>query len=173
MNFLNRLFAKTEAKSLRPLDAGDEDIVAVAAGEMIDVRTLPDPMFAEEMLGKSVAFHYNTDSVIICSPANGKIAAMFPTGHAFGVETKEGVQILVHVGIDTVNANGDGFILFDKRIGDEVKAGEPIVRADLKKMSEKYDMSTILIITDANGKEIEFIENQPVKRGTSLLKKNA
>ncbi len=170
MGVLDWLFGNSEEKTLTPLNVADNDIVAMAYGEIIDVKSLPDPMFAEEMLGKSIAFRYDADSVIICSPANGELKALFPTGHAFGVETAEGIELLVHIGIDTVNAKGDGFKILSKRQGDKVKAGDPIVKVDLKKMSAKYNMSTILIVTNSNGREIDFIEPQTVKRGTSLLK---
>ncbi|MBQ1341064.1 MAG: PTS glucose transporter subunit IIA, partial [Erysipelotrichaceae bacterium] len=76
----------------------------------------------------------------------------------------------VHCGIDTVNANGDGFKLQGKKQGDVVKAGDPIVRVDLKKLSANYDMSTMLIITNANGKEIAFVEPKEVKRGEPVIK---
>ena len=80
-----------------------------------------------------------------------------------------GVEVLIHCGIDTVNANGDGFKLLGKKQGDAVKAGDPIVEADIKKLSKNYDMSTMLIITNANDKEIEFIEPQNVTRGQSVI----
>ena len=81
-----------------------------------------------------------------------------------------GVELLIHCGIDTVNANGDGFRLLKKKQGDTVKAGDPIVEVDLKKLSAKYDMSTMLIVTNANGREIAFIDPAEVKRGESVIK---
>ena len=86
------------------------------------------------------------------------------------IETKEGVGVLVHLGIDTVNEKGDGFKLYAKRKGDAVSAGDPIVKVDLKKLSEKHDMSTILIVTDDNGKTFDFLESGKVQRGQSILK---
>lgn len=83
---------------------------------------------------------------------------------------ENGVEVLVHVGVNTVEAQGDGFRLLGKKQDDSVKAGEPIVEVDLKKLSEKYDMSVMLIITDDNGKHLEFAAPGPVKRGQSVLK---
>ncbi len=74
---------------LEPVNAADEDIVALADGQMIDVTTVSDPMFAEKMMGDSIAFSYEGDKVTICSPANGTLSAIFPTGHAFGVTMKK------------------------------------------------------------------------------------
>ena len=169
MGLFDKLFKKEE-EVLPELNVDDSAIVAIADGELIDIKSVPDPVFAEEMMGKSSAFKYNKDKVTLCSPANGTLGVLFPTGHAFGIVTNEGVEILIHCGVDTVNANGDGFKLLKKKQGDTVKAGDPIVEVDIKKLSANYDMSTMLIITNPNEKEFEFIEPQAVKRGQSVVK---
>ncbi|MBR2791741.1 MAG: PTS glucose transporter subunit IIA [Erysipelotrichaceae bacterium] len=169
MGLFDKLFKKEE-EVLPELNVDDSAIVAIADGELIDVKSVPDPVFAEEMMGKSTAFKYNKDKVTLCSPANGTLGVLFPTGHAFGIVTNEGVEILIHCGVDTVNANGDGFKLLKKKQGDTVKAGDPIVEVDIKKLSANYDMSTMLIITNPNEKVFEFIEPQAVKRGQSVVK---
>lgn len=169
MDFFDKLFGNFET-SLPKLHVEDSDIVAPADGTIINIKTLSDPMFAEETLGKSIAFHHDGDSVVICAPANGVIRVLFPTGHAFGIKTKEGVEILVHLGIETVNEKGNGFKLYSKQRGDAVSAGDPIVKVDLTKLSEKYNMSTILIITNDNEKTIEFLKSGKIQRGQSILK---
>ena len=168
MGIFDKLFGRNE--ELISLDVSDEDIVAIADGKMIDITSVSDPMFAEEVLGKSVAFSYESDKVTLCSPANGTLKLLFPTGHAFGIMMKDGVELLIHCGIDTVNSKGDGFRILKKKQGDPVRAGDPIVEVDIKKLSASYDMSTILIITDPKEKEFEFIDLQDVVRGQSLLK---
>ncbi|HCV54846.1 MAG TPA: PTS glucose transporter subunit IIA, partial [Erysipelotrichaceae bacterium] len=74
-----------------------------------------------------------------------------------------------HIGINTVEANGDGFKVLNFKQGDEVKAGDPIVTVDFKKLGAKYDMSTMLIVTNANGQTITFRQPGDVKRGESVL----
>ena len=170
MGLFDKLLKKEEKVVLPELNVGDEDIVAIADGELIDIKTVSDPVFAEEMMGKSVAFKFPGDKVVLCSPANGTLAVLFPTGHAYGLQMNNGVELLVHCGIDTVNANGDGFRLLGKKQGDSVKAGDLIVEVDLKKLSAKYDMSTMLIITNANDKQLDFIEPQIVTRGQKVTK---
>ena len=170
MGLFDKLFKKEEEVKLPELNVSDDAIVAIADGELIDVHTVPDPVFAEEMMGKSIAFKYNTDKVVLCSPVNGTLSVLFPTGHAYGLTAKNGVEVLIHCGIDTVNAKGEGFILLGKKQGDSVKAGDPIVEVEIKKLSRNYNMSTMLIITNANEKEISFIEPQFVKRGQSVVK---
>ena len=152
-------------------DENSDDIVAMAEGDLFDVTTVPDQVFAQKMLGESVAFQYAGDEVEVCAPASGTLTVLYPTGHAFGVTRDDGVELLVHIGIDTVEANGDGFTLGKFKQGDKVKAGDMIVKADLKKLGAKYNMSTMLIITNANGKDIHFISPQHVTKGQSVIQK--
>lgn len=166
---LNFFKKKEKREELSVLSVDDDVIVAMADGEMIDVTTVPDPVFSEKVMGDSVAFKYTGDKVIICAPANGTISVLFPTGHAFGIAMKNGVELLIHIGINTVETNGDGFRLLDKKQDDSVRAGEPIIEVDLKKLSQKYDMSTMLIITDADEKNITFREPCMVTRGQRVI----
>ena len=103
------LFDIFKKNSLSDVNAQDDDIVAIADGEIIDVNQVSDPVFSSQMMGKSVAFRFESSKVTLCSPANGTLSVLYPTGHAFGITRKDGVEILVHIGIDTVNAKGDGF----------------------------------------------------------------
>lgn len=170
MGLFNKLLNKEAA--FKPINVDDKTIVAMADGEIIDVKTLSDQMFADEIMGKTIAFKYHDDKVTLCSPANGTLSVLYPTGHAFGVTTNNGVSLLIHCGIDTVNARGEGFRLLKKKQGDNINAGEPIVEVDIKKLSNDYDMSTMLIVTDANEKDLEFLNIQNVKRGETLIKIN-
>ncbi|MBR4608977.1 MAG: PTS glucose transporter subunit IIA [Erysipelotrichaceae bacterium] len=171
MGLFDKLFKKEEEVVLPALEnVADEDIVAIADSELIDVSTVSDPVFAEQMMGKSTAFKFDKDKVVLCSPANGTLAVLFPTGHAYGIAMNNGVELLVHCGVDTVNAKGDGFKLLGKKQGDAIKAGDPIVEVDIKKLSKTYDMSTMLIITNANDKELDFVDPQTVTRGQKVIK---
>lgn len=163
------LFDVFKKKSLPPVEAEDDDIVAMADGNLIDVTAVSDPVFARKMMGDSTAFRYDGDKVMLCAPANGTLSVLFPTGHAFGVTMKDGTELLVHIGIDTVNAKGDGFRLQNKKQGETVKAGDPIVEVDLKKLGTEYDMSTMLIITNDADKKRTFIAPQAVKRGQKVI----
>ena len=170
MGLFDKLFKKEEEVSLPALEnVSDEDIVAITDGEIIDIATVSDPVFAEQMMGKSTAFKYE-GKVVLCSPANGTLGVLFPTGHAYGILMNNGVELLVHCGVDTVNAKGDGFRLLGKKQGDPVKAGDPIVEVDVAKLSKTYDMSTMLIVTNDNGLGLEFIDPQPVVRGQKVTK---
>ncbi len=165
MGLLN-LFKKE--KSLPEINVDDNQIVAVADGKVIDITTVSDPVFAQKMMGDGIAFQFDEDTVTLCAPANGTLSVLFPTGHAYGITMKNGIELLIHCGINTVEANGDGFKLGKLKQGDAVKAGDPIVTVDLKKLKGKYDMSTMLIATDTNGNTVTFISPAAVTRGQSV-----
>ncbi|MCH3960960.1 MAG: PTS glucose transporter subunit IIA [Solobacterium sp.] len=160
------MFKKKEAA----VSVSDDVIAAPADGELFPIESVKDEVFAQKMMGDGVAFRYSQDHVVLCAPCNGVLSVLFPTGHAFGITMNNGVEVLVHIGIDTVNAKGDGFRLLKKKQGDMVKAGDPIVEADIRKLGQTYDMSTMLIITDNHDHKISFIDPCTVTKGQSLLK---
>ncbi len=163
---LFNLFKKKEG--MPSLSVPDDAIVAMADGQMIDVANVSDPVFAEKMMGESTAFVYNTDKAVICSPANGTLSVLFPGGHAFGVTMHNGTELMVHIGINTVEANGEGFKLLGKKQGDTVHAGEPIVEADLKKLGEKYELPVMLIVTNSDSHKVQFVAPCNVKAGQKV-----
>ncbi len=149
----------------------DKEIVieAVMDGELVDITNVNDEMFAGKVLGDGVAFRNDSDSFTVCAPISGKLSALYPTGHAFGITDSNGVEILVHIGIDTVKANGDGFKIADFKQDDEVKAGDVIVTVDQKKLKEKYDMSTMLVVLNSQGKTINFKNSGKIKQKDNIL----
>lgn len=167
MGLFDKLFKKAEPE-LPAVDVADNAVVAIADGKMIDITTVSDAMFAEKMMGDGVAFTYDQDSVTFCAPANGTLSVVFPTGHAFGITMNNGVELLVHIGIDTVSANGEGFKLLGKKQGSPIKAGEAIVKADMKALKAKFDMPVMLIVTNTNGNEITMPQPKDVTRGETI-----
>lgn len=144
----------------------DDVIIAPASGELEDLSQVNDDAFASKALGDGVAIKLNDN--FITAPANGKVTALFPTGHAFGITTNEGVEILVHIGINTVNLQGKGFDVLVHQ-GDEVRAGQPIVRVDRKAIEKQgYDLTTMVIITNPNNKDIKLKTSGKVTVGTQL-----
>lgn len=162
------LFHKKE--SLSALQVADNDIVAMADSTIIPVSEITDEVFATESLGTTCAFRCEAATVTICAPANGKLTVMYPTGHAFSIAMADGTELLVHIGVDTVNENGRGFKVLASQ-GDQVRAGQPIVEVDYKKLMKKYDMSTMLIVTNPDEHPIAFRGTGEVHRGDSILKK--
>jgi PTS system, glucose subfamily, IIA component len=144
----------------------DDDIVAISDADLVNIEDVNDETFSQKMMGDGVAFKLDND--FICSPANGTLETMFPTGHAFGVLTNEGVEILIHIGLETVNLKGDGFDVLVKQ-GEKVRAGQPIVRVDREKIQKAgYDLTTMLVITNPNNKTINLKNDGSVKIGDKL-----
>lgn len=162
MGLLDR-FKKQEASKY-----GDADIVAVANGEMVPPSKISDPMFAEEMMGKTIGFKLADGKIV--SPANGKVEVMFPTGHAFAVRMADGTGLLVHIGINTVELNGKGFKALVKE-GTAVKAGQTMVEVDLDVVKEAgLDSVTMLIVTEPIKDVYEYIDYGSVARGQVISK---
>ena len=127
-------------------EAADDAIVAVAAGKLVGPEDIVDEMFKTEAMGQTVAID-PTDGTIV-APANGVLEMVFETGHAFGIRMKDGTGLLVHIGVDTVGLKGKGFKTL-KKTGDAVKAGEPVVKADLGVIKAAgLSAQTMLVVTE-------------------------
>lgn len=109
-------------------DYAEDAIVAVSDGNMIPIETVNDETFASKVMGDGVAFELKGS--VIVSPSAGELSVVEDTGHAFGVSRADGAEILVHIGINTVDLNGEGFTVLAKA-GDTVKAGQPVIQVDL------------------------------------------
>ena len=122
-------------------------IYAPVKGTCIDITEVNDIGFSSKIMGDGVAI-VPTEG-IVTAPCDGRISMIFDTGHAFGIEANNGAEILIHIGIDTVNLNGEGFEIL-KKTGQKVKKGDPVIRFELEKVKKLYDTATMVIMT--NGK---------------------
>lgn len=130
------------------------NIVAPVKGRVIDLSETPDKVFAEKMAGDGVAIDAIGD--VFVSPCDGTLTMIFKTNHAFGIKTENGIEILVHIGIDTVQLNGDGF----ERLCEEnakVKAGTPIIKIN-RELIEKNGKSLITPVLITNMDSIKSLE---------------
>ncbi|PKK39394.1 PTS system, beta-glucoside-specific IIB component [Clostridiaceae bacterium JG1575] len=122
--------------------------VAVAApvtGQCVDLKQVPDEMFSQRLMGDGVAV--DPEDGLFVAPADGELTMVFKTGHAYGMQLDKKVEILVHIGIDTVELNGDGFEVLAQQ-GQKVKKGTPIVQANLALIRERgYNPITPIIVT--------------------------
>lgn len=123
----------------------DNNIYAPVSGKCIDITEVQDATFASKMMGDGIAIIPLTN--VVKAPCDGEISAMFHTGHAFGVKADNGLEILIHIGIDTVNLEGKGFTVL-KQKGDKIKKGEAIIEFDLENIKKDFDTSTMMIITN-------------------------
>lgn len=145
----------------------DNEVVAVANGELIPASRIKDEAFAAEAMGQTVAVE-PSDGLIV-SPANGEVEMIFDTGHAFVVRMKDGTGLLIHIGIDTVSLQGKGFRVLKKQ-GESVKAGEPVVDVDLAAVTKAgYSMQTMIIVSEpADDKTMAFKNFGMVSRGQTI-----
>ncbi|MDE5908113.1 MAG: PTS glucose transporter subunit IIA [Lachnospiraceae bacterium] len=117
-------------------------------GECIPIKDVKDPTFAEEILGKGIAIIPAEGKVY--APADGVVSTVFPTGHAVGVTTPDGVEILIHVGMDTVELKGQFFRTMVEA-DQEVKRGDLLLEADMEEISNAgYDTVTPMIICNSS-----------------------
>lgn len=128
----------------------DCNVYAPVAGTCKDITCCSDNVFAEKMVGDGFLIEPEDD--VIASPCDGEITMIFPTLHAFGITTADDKEILVHIGVNTVELNGKHFqkLCEEKK---KVKKGDPIVSAKINEIKALgYDISVMVIFT--NGKEI-------------------
>ncbi|WP_078553732.1 PTS sugar transporter subunit IIA [Bacillus alkalicellulosilyticus] len=159
---LGKLFGKKLAEV-------KETIVAPLTGEVKELEEVPDPVFSQKMMGDGFAIVPSEGFVV--SPVEGKIIQFFHTKHAVGIQSKTGLEILIHVGLETVSMNGEGFTAHVKE-GDKVRVGDTLITFDLDLISKKAK-STITPVVITNSDSVESIEreteSQAEKGKTALL----
>lgn len=142
------------------------DIVLTApiSGKMLALENVPDPVFAKKMMGDGIAVDPVNGKVV--SPIDGKIIQVFPTKHAVGISTNNGVEILIHIGLDTVNLNGEGFTSHVNE-GDQVKQGELLIsfEIDLVREKAKSTVTPIIITNTEDIAEISINDKDNVTAG--------
>jgi PTS system glucose-specific IIA component len=128
-------------------------------GRCFDISEIPDEVFSSKMLGDGIGFE-STEGILY-APVDAEILQVFPTKHALILKSKEGIEILLHIGIDTVDMKGEGFETFVEK-GQQVKAGDKLLTFDndLIKAKAKTNLS-VLVLT-----ENELMESVEFKLGT-------
>lgn len=135
--------------------AKKEVIISPLTGEVKPLAEVDDPVFASEAMGKGIAIEPTVGQAV--SPVNGVVSTVFPTGHAIGIASDEGAEILIHIGINTVQLEGKYYSPVVKQ-GDRVKQGDLLVNFDIEKIKEAgYPVITPIIITNTN-RYVDVIE---------------
>ena len=148
-----------EVKEEPELTDGEEiTVLNPLAGEIVSLNQVKDATFSQEILGKGVAVV--PAEGVVYAPFDGKVDMMFETGHAVGLTSDKGVELLIHVGIDTVNLKGQYFHPM-KKTGDEVKKGDVLLTFEKEKIEQEYDLMTQVIISNTN----RYQEIKAVKTG--------
>ena len=125
-----------------------EDVYSVADGQVINIEDVKDPVFSQKMMGDGFAVEPDNGNIV--SPVAGKVASIFPTKHALGLVTDNGLEVLVHIGLDTVSLEGKPFEVKVTE-GQTVAAGDLLVEADLAAIREAgRETSTVVVFTNAD-----------------------
>lgn len=136
----------------------EETILAPLSGRVTELSEVPDPTFSQKMMGDGLAIVPTEGEVV--SPVDGEIVQFFHTKHAIGIRSLSGAEILIHVGLETVSMNGEGFE-GHVREGDKVKAGDKLITFDIDLIKEKAaDIITPIVIT--NGENVESLDKKPM-----------
>ena len=149
-------------------DTNDDVICAPCKGEVVALSDVKDEVFSSGAMGKGVAI--NPSEGKIYSPCDGTISVFFPTGHAIGLQATNGAEVLIHVGMDTVNLNGKGFTPKAKA-GDTVKKGQLLLEVDLDEIKNaKLSAITPVIITNtADMKDVIATDAKTASVGDKLI----
>ena len=144
-----------------------EELLSVVDGTLIPIEEVKDPVFSQKMMGDGFAVASTGDTIYACADAT--VTMLFPSNHAVGLTLSNGMEILIHVGIDTVNENGNGFTCMCEQ-GKTVKKGEALLKMDREYLLSKgYDLTVIVIFTNAESyKEFRKVDNVDMKGGESI-----
>lgn len=143
-------------------------LIAPVDGKILDLSEVEDPVFSQKMMGEGIAVIPEDNTIV--APADGKIVLIPETRHAFGMKLADGMELLVHVGLDTVSLGGEGFTAL-VNINDEVKAGTPILKVDTDFVKSKgISLTTPLIIMNHGEYELTAFHTEGnAKAGETVL----
>ncbi len=146
----------------------DSIISAVVSGQVVPLKDVNDPVFSTEMMGKGIAI--KPSEGVVYAPGDGEVTVSYDSKHAYGITTTEGTEILIHIGIDTVNLNGQYFTTNVKQ-GDIVKSGDILATFDREKINEAgYDDIVMMIITNSMSySDVAPLDKQQVSFGEDIL----
>jgi sugar PTS system EIIA component len=166
MEGMIRMFKKLFGKKEEPVQT--IQLLAPITGNAVNLSAVPDPVFSEKMMGDGLAIEPSEG--IVVSPVDGEIMQVFPTKHAVGIRAKNGAEILIHIGLETVSLKGEGFETHVKQ-GDTVKAGEKLVTFDIGVIGEKAKSTvTPIIITNTDqAASLKILTEGNVEKGTTPI----
>ncbi|MEB7782536.1 glucose-specific PTS transporter subunit IIBC [Mammaliicoccus sciuri] len=156
-----------DQESAAILAEGGATIYAPIKGEVVNISEVPDKVFSEKMMGDGVAIIPETGEVV--APFDGKLKMTFPTKHAIGLESNDGVELLIHFGLETVKLEGKGFEILAEADTDIVK-GQPLMKVDLDFIKENADSTiTPIVVTNLGDASLEVLTIGTVEQGDKIL----
>ncbi|MBM7584242.1 PTS system glucose-specific IIA component [Bacillus pakistanensis] len=131
-------------------------IYSPLSGNLLPLEQVPDPVFSQKMMGDGLAVE-PTDGKVV-SPIEGEVMQVFPTKHAVGLKSKNGAEVLIHIGLETVSMEGKGFEAHVSE-GSKVSVGDPLITFDMELVKEKAK-STITPVIVTNGDDLGTLEKK-------------
>ncbi|MDF2700309.1 MAG: system, glucose-specific component [Haloplasmataceae bacterium] len=161
---INQFLSKVKDEVL--IKTKNYPFVSPLSGKLISLKAVPDVIFSNKIMGDGFAIIPN--SGLLVSPVDGMVAFIYPTKHAIGIKSENGIEILIHLGLDTVNLNGEGFHIL-VNVGDQINLGQLLMKVDLKVIrSNNLSLVTPIIFTNADFNFNKFsVKN--IKRGQFLF----
>ena len=151
-----------------PATLQNETLVTPIVGDVVALADVNDPVFSSGAMGQGIAV--KPSQGVVYAPADAEVSIAFPTGHAFGLKTTDGAEVLIHVGIDTVSMNGEGF---EAKVaqGDKVKAGDILGTFDSNKIAAAgLDDTTMVIVTNtADYASVAPVATGSVAKGDAVI----
>ncbi|MND49270.1 PTS system beta-glucoside-specific EIIBCA component [compost metagenome] len=161
-------FPKSAAQDEQVITACEDDVLAPMSGTVLALDQVPDATFASGLLGQGVAIIPSDNRVI--APFAGEVASLFQTKHAIGLLSESGIEVLIHVGIDTVKLDGKPFTAH-VNVGDKVQPGDLLLEFDRQAIIDAgYDLATPIIISNSDDyRDVVIVAATSVSAGTPLL----
>ena len=157
-----------EKEEVAPATLQNETLVTPILGDVVSLADVNDPVFSSGAMGQGIAV--KPSQGVVYAPADAEVSIAFPTGHAFGLKTTDGAEVLIHVGIDTVTMNGEGF---EAKVaqGDKVKAGDVLGTFDSNKIAAAgLDDTTMVIVTNtADYASVAPVATGSVAKGDAVI----
>ncbi len=142
-------------------------IFSICDGQIIKLSEISDPVFSEKILGDGVAIFPESQEIL--SPVDGKIVQVFDTKHAYSILSDDGLEILVHIGLNTVELKGEGFKSFVNN-GDMVKTGDKIAEINIEYIeSMGYQLYTPILITNLDKIDKMNVKEGRIKKGEEII----
>ncbi|MCT4663455.1 MAG: PTS glucose transporter subunit IIA [Tissierellales bacterium] len=144
------------------------EIKSPIKGQFVLLENVPDPVFAQKMVGDGIAIEL--DENMVKAPIDGEVVNVFPTKHAIGIKNSDGVEMLIHVGLDTVELKGEGFECFVEA-GDIISIGQNLLKVDLEylKKNGKSLISPIIITNMGSFENLRVIQHESVNFGDLII----
>jgi PTS system, glucose subfamily, IIA component len=164
---VNENTSEIKVESITDTNLDEITLISPIKGEVKDISESSDETFASKVMGDGILV--NPSEEIFVAPADAKVELVFPTKHAIGLSLKDGSQILMHCGINTVSMNGEGFEVYVEE-GQEVKQGDKLIKMDLEKVKQAgHSTQTLMIVNELpDGRKVEV---NPDSKTPIIIKK--